>query len=391
MGQPVMTETEQQVRARLDPALAAVIPGPPPLAAIVRDGRRIRVRKRIRSAAGLVAAAALVVVAMLTLPSALSGPAPVPPLTTHYHVTANPPGPHSPPGLIASGRVDGVSWSVRAELSGAGYFLTGVNIYISKGATGNLPGRYAQGDPVDPFVESFSPGPAIQVEAVRTDVTLVRVRLTDGQALSLRPVAAAGPANASLIAFAVPDDRDVLAIEAFNEHGEIGYAVPWAGHTWFDLGRWLAPGRPALPRPQTAVIGSGTAFGHSWSQLVSVGPWGWCGQGEVTGDGSSEGGGGCIASLPPLPAGQYYQLAGFAGGSAIGQSGLIWSAEVASSVALVELTTRSGQHSWVRPHRLGGLSFVSFSSAIAGPQTVVRWAAYNRHHHQLGRGSAPTT
>jgi hypothetical protein len=232
-------------------------------------------------------------------------------------------------------------------------------------------------------------GPAIQVAGVRADVTLVKVRLTNGQVLSLRPVAAVGASNASVIAFAVPDYRDVLAIEAFGKHGEIGYTVPWTGHSWFMIGRWLRPGQPALPRPQTAVIGAGTAFGHSWSQLVSAGPWGWCGQGDIDGRG---GGGGCITVLPPLRPGQYFQIAGFAGGSAIGQPGLILSAEVADSVAVVELTTHSGQHRWVRPQRVAGRSFISFAQATAtgsDPQIVVGWAAYDRHHHLLeSRGLA---
>jgi len=94
--------------------------------------------------------------------------------------------------------------------------------------------------------------------------------------------------------------------------------------------------------------------------------------------------------LPPLRPGQYYQIAGFAGGSAIGQSGLIASAEVANSVAVIELTNRSGQHSWVRPHRIGGRAFVSFATAINqhAPDAVIRWAAYDGQHHLLGSGPA---
>lgn len=384
MGEPVVTETERQVRARLEPVLDGLIHGPPPLAAIIRDGRRIRVRKRITLAAGLAAAAGLVIAATLALPSILSGPAGVPPLTTHYHVTANPPGPRSRPGLIASGMVNGAPWSVRAKGDGSGYLFTGVGVDtdVSAGSGGNLPSRYAHGNPVE-MVLGSSTGPAIQVDAVRADVSLVQVRLTNGQVLSLRPVAAVGASNASLVAFAMPDYRDVLAIEAFNGRGEISYAVPWTGHMWFMTGRWLKPGQPALPRPQTAVIGSGTAFGHSWRQLMSVGPWGWCGQGDVDGRG---GGGGCTAVLSALRPGQYYQTAGFAGGSAIGQSGLIWSAQVADSVAFIELTTRSGQHIWIRPHRVGGRAFVSFARPAS--QASIRWAAYDRHHRLLGTGSA---
>jgi hypothetical protein len=385
MGEPMMNDTERQLQARLGPALDGLTPRPAPLGAIVRDGRRVKVRKRISLAAGLVAVAAAAVAAILAVPSLLSGSTSVPPLTTHYRVTVNPPAPHSPPGLIASGRVGGVPWSVRADRSGNGYFFSGIGTYVSTG-TGNLPGRFGNGDPVQGFLTSFARS-AIQVLAVRTDVTIVQVLLTNGQVLSLRPVVAAGASNASLVAFAVPDYRDVLAIEAFGKSGEIGYTVPWTGHSFILIGRWLKPGQPALPRPQTAVIGSGTAFGQSWRQLVTAGPWGWCGQGDIGGRG---GGGGCLDVLPPLKAGQYYQIAGFAGGSAIGQSGLIEAAQVADSVAFVELTTRSGQHIWVRPHRVGGQSFISFATAISGsaPQTVTRWVAYDRYHHLLASGSA---
>jgi hypothetical protein len=383
----MMNDTERQLQAGLGPALDRLVPGPPPLAAIVRDGRRVKVRKRISLAAGLVAVAAVVVALSLTLPSLLSNSSSVPPLTTHYRVTANPPGPHSPSGLIASGKVDGAAWSVRAEKRGGEYFLTGVDSYASGGADGILPGRYANGDPVSLFVASFDQQ-AIQVAGVRTDVTLVQVRLTNGQVLSLRPVPAVGASNASLIAFAMPDYRDVLAIEAFGKRGEIAYTVPWTGHTWLTTGRWLKPGQPALPRPQTAVIGAGTAFGHSWSQVLAVGPWGWCGQGNVDGHG---GGGDCTAALTPLRPGQYFELDGLAG-SALGQAGVIFAAEVAGPAAFIEVTTRSGQHTWIRPHRVGGLSFVSFATSTGtGPQTVIGWAAYDRHHHLLASGSVSAT
>ncbi len=377
------TDAERQLQARLGPALDGLLPRPAPLAAIVRDGRRVRARKWISRATGLAAAAAAVTAATLTLPSFFAGPAPAPPLTTHYHVTANVPGPHSPTGLIANGQVNGVPWSVRASFTRLGYFFTGVDTYASPGSD-ILPSRDAQGDPVDDFLQEYGAGRAIQVDAVRADVTLVKVSLTNGQVLSLRPVAAIGPANASLVAFATPDYRDVLAIEAFNKNGEIGYTVPWTGHTWFTIGRWLQPGQPALPQPQTAVIGSGTAFGHSWRELLSVGPWGWCSQGDVDGSGGGEG---CSAALPALRRGQYYQAEGFAE-SVLGKSGVILSAEVADSVATIELTTRSGQHTWIRPHRVGGRSFISFATAIdsQAAQNVIRWAAYDGHHHLLGSG-----
>jgi hypothetical protein len=388
MGEPVKTDMELQLQARLAPALEDLVPGPAPLAAIIRDGRRVRVRRRISLTTGLAAAAVLVIAGSLTLPSLLSRTAVVPPLTTHYHVTVTPPGPKSPNGLIAAGTVNGVPWSVRAERESHGaYLFTGLNIYAST-SIGNLPGRYARGDPLDGILGSLSQS-AYQVEAVRADVVLVHVTLTDGQVLRLLPIAATGARNASLIAFAVPDYRDVVRIEAFGKHGEIGYTVPWTGHSWLYTGRWLKPDQPALPQPRTAVIGSGTAFGQSWRALVAVGPWGWCGNTEV----GSRLGGGCFAGPPPLRRGQYYRAVGFAGGLLFGKSGEIEAAEVADTVVFVELTTRSGQHTWVRPHSVGGRWFVCFSSgtdlrAGSAPLTVVRWAAYDRRHHLLATGSA---
>ncbi len=385
-----MTEVERQLQARLTPVLDELMPGPAPVAAIIRDGRRVRARRRLSSVTGL-AAAAVLVIAAPSLPSLFSGPA-VPPVTAHYHVTVRPPGPSAPSGLIASGMVNGAPWSVRAERGlGRGYMFTGVDIYVSAGARGNLPDRYAHGDPVQMFLGSAT-GPAIQVEAVRTDVTLVWVALTNGQVLALRPIAAISASRARLIAFAVPDYRDVIRITAFSNRSEIGYIVPWTGQSWFSTGRWLRPGQPAFPRPQTAVTGSGTAFGHSWRQIVAAGPWGWCGQGDVDGHGAA---GVCIGALPPLRPGQYYQTAAFASGTVMG-AGLIWSAQVADSVAVVELTTRSGQHLWIRPHRAAGRWFISFSSAInlrsgPAPLTVVRWAAFNQHHHLLAAGPADQT
>ena len=97
---------------RLDSAFAAVDPGAAPVEAAMLTGRKIRNRRR----AGLLAGAvAVVVVAAVGVP-ALTRPDALPqPATSRIRVTVNPPGPHSPAGLIASGLIGSEPWNVSVE------------------------------------------------------------------------------------------------------------------------------------------------------------------------------------------------------------------------------------------------------------------------------------
>ena len=110
---------ERELHERLDAAFEAIIPRPAPIDGAVRRGKAIRIWRRAAMAAG---AAAVVAIGVFAVPSLLhrsAAPAPVAPVVP-TPVTVQPPGPHSPPGLIASGTIDGQGWQFIAAKPGSG-------------------------------------------------------------------------------------------------------------------------------------------------------------------------------------------------------------------------------------------------------------------------------
>jgi hypothetical protein len=90
------------LRENLDSAFAAIDPGPAPVDAAMRNGGKIRNRRRAWAVVGSVAAIGIVAAVFPALARQQAAPAPS---TSHVRVTVNPPGPHSPAGLIASGTI----------------------------------------------------------------------------------------------------------------------------------------------------------------------------------------------------------------------------------------------------------------------------------------------
>src|ERR1700677_569329 len=100
-----------QLRSRLDDAFSAVSPVPAPIEGAIRKGKVIRLRRQAVVAVGVAA----VVAAAVFTPLAVHWGASPPPSTGSYTVTVQPPGPHSPPGEIASGTLNGKSWQLIDE------------------------------------------------------------------------------------------------------------------------------------------------------------------------------------------------------------------------------------------------------------------------------------
>jgi len=109
----VRIDDERDLHGQLEAAFEAITPRPAPIDGAVRRGRAIRVRRRVAVAAG---AAAVVAIGVFAVPSLLhqtASPAPVSPAKP-YTGTVQAPGPHSAPGLIASGTIDGQRWQFTA-------------------------------------------------------------------------------------------------------------------------------------------------------------------------------------------------------------------------------------------------------------------------------------
>jgi len=274
----VRINDERDLHERLEAALEAITPRPAPIDGAVRRGRATKVRRRAAVAAG---AAAVVVIGVFAVPTLLhrsAAPSPVAP-TGSYTVTVQAPGPHSPPGEIALGTIDGQGWQFIAARPG-GAPGRGAQLFTTSGpAFGGHAGSQAdaalavyEAAPVS-FLELTCGPVQVQYGAVQADVTYVAVRLDNGSVLILHPVAVYG---VRAVAFAIPVGAKIIEATAYSRHGAIAAAIPFNDPSGTaDFGVWLKPGQHGLARA-SGRIGSGTFHGSAWSATAYLGPWGIC-------------------------------------------------------------------------------------------------------------------
>jgi hypothetical protein len=280
----VRIDDERDLHGQLEAAFEAITPRPAPVDGAVRRGRAIRVRRRVAVAAG---AAAVVAIGVFAVPSLLhqtAAPAPAAPAGP-YTVTVQAPGPHSAPGLIASGTIDGKRWQLTEAKPASGGPPGSPPVTTSGPAFGGNatfgPALAAHSpDPVSFFYGLTAGNVQVQYGAVQADVTQVAVRLDNGTVLILHPVEVYG---VRAVAFAVPAGAGIVDATAYSRHGEIAAAIPFnAPGGVAAFGVWLTPGQHGLARA-SGRIGSGTANGIAWSVTAYLGPWGICIQAPATG------------------------------------------------------------------------------------------------------------
>ncbi len=231
-----MTIDERDLHERMEAAFEAISPHPAPIDDAMRGGRAIRVRRRMALAVGVAAVAAAAVFSVPALLHRSAAPAPTSP-AEQYTVTVQPPGPGSPPGVIALGTIDGQRWWIIADRAGADYTHPGQQDIIIEGPAAGGPGGSDQYVP--PLSTAGSAGPVsfiaitsgsnqIQVGAVQADVSYVTVRLGSGTVLVLHPVTVYGT---RAVAFAAPARAEITEVAAYSRHSEIAFAVPfnWPG------------------------------------------------------------------------------------------------------------------------------------------------------------------
>jgi hypothetical protein len=116
----VSADHEGDLRERLDRAFGAIVPAAAPVDRAVRRGTMIRMRRRAAAVAGTATAVAAGVAAIVVLTRQSASLTPVTPIVSPggYTVTVQPPGPHAPAGLIASGTINGQAWEVTADQPG---------------------------------------------------------------------------------------------------------------------------------------------------------------------------------------------------------------------------------------------------------------------------------
>lgn len=287
---------ETRLRSELGSALDELNPGPLPLNAVIRRGRATVLRKRAAAAAAVL----LVAAAAVTVPGLLRH------LGQHpYHVSVTSPGRTSDPHLIASGRlitdVNNIPWSVEGLGTGRQFHLHWhvygiIHIYQGGQYVGDVHGgsyNDSYGSPAIPaspasLFDVADSEPDLIALRVRPEVLRVVVSLSNGQTVTLRPVAVLGRGYPSFVAIAVPDETSIRQISAYSATGELGYTVPigtvrllpthynFDPSGSFEILRWLKPNQPPVPRRADYKIGQGTAYGAYWDQYINVSPSGTC-------------------------------------------------------------------------------------------------------------------
>lgn len=366
---------ERQFSARLSAVLDDHTPSPLPLGAVVSQGRAVRFRRRLTAIiSALVAVAALVSAPAVV--TALAGPA-HPVASTHYHVAVHPPGKGAKKGVIATGSVDEVRWTVSAayDARSANLCFAGAGLGV-KDCSADAPPAAPQrsGAPLQAQV-TMAFHPLVAVWSVRADVVRVNVAFTNGQMVTLHPVAALGRSHPRFIALGAPGAAAVTRMSAYSVSGEIAYAIPFTraldskavggGDAEIQTSRWLKPDRPPLPRAATYTIGSGLVNGRHWAEHLYLGPWGTC----VDGAGY---GGVCIGKvgLRLLAGGPARQLASAYVDSSIGYRVVIASAEA----SYLTLRLADGRSVRVAVVHVAGISFAAFVTTPSAD--VVRWTAH---------------
>jgi hypothetical protein len=350
----------------LNTALAAVEPGAAPVEAAMLTGRKIKNARRAGLLAGAVAVvvAAVVGVPALTRPDALPQPA-----TSRIRVTVNPPGPHSPAGLIASGLIGSAPWNVSLKSPSSNNCVSGGYGMSITECAGD------QGQPTAAAPIGFggeggdgSPVPVnITFGEVRKDVVSVRVELSGGTVLTLHPVEVDG---ARFVAFASPVSVPVDSVTAYSRSGAIATAIPFDPPGWIvpTFEAWLRPGQ-AVPARVTGTFGSGTVQGKPWRVTAHLGPWGTC---LTVGHDAA-----CFGS-------QRRPATGWAEGT---DSWVVGTA--ADSVSYVVITLRDGSTVRAEATAVGRQKYwgVPLSSS---QQAGSRWTAYDASGQAVASGPVPT-
>jgi len=347
----------------LSTALAAVAPGAAPVEAAMLTGQRIKNRRR----AGLLAGAVAVVVAAAVGVPALTRQQALPtPATGHIRVTVNPPGPHSPAGLIASGLIGSEPWRVSvtsASSDDCAFEGNGLSTYACAGnqvqPTAAAPITF-QGEGGD-----GSPVPVnITLGEVWKSVVSARVELSDGTILTLHPAQVGG---SRFVAFASPVSVPIDSVTAYSRSGAIATTIPFVppGGLLPSFEAWLRPGQP-VPARVTGTFGSGTAQGKPWRATAYLGPWGTCLTVGHDGD--------CFGS-------QRRPATGWAGGSDTWVVGT-----AADSVSYLVITLKDGSTVRAEATAVGRQKFWGLPLS-SSQQAGSHWTAYDDAGQTVASGS----
>jgi len=360
-------DDERELRGRLDGVLEAITPSPAPVAATLRRGRTIRTRRRVGVAAGLAAAIGIALAAPGLVHQVVRHQ-PVTPPQQKWVLTVYPPGPHPSPGEIAWGTINGKRWQIVVT---SGSAPDGQCLMVGGQPAACGPAATASQDPSLPVNLTGVGQNALsyQFGVVQPDVARVVVALADGTKLTLHPYRRYGQ---RWVGFVVPTSLAIVSSTVYSEHAELAYAIAYDS----ELVTWLRPGEPGLPRA-AYVIGSGVVNGVTWSEVVHVGPWGYC----LVSYAPQTSGSAC---LPAQPASGYGNT--LRGSGTFGGPGVLMDGTASPAVAYVVGTLTGGGTVRARAVDAAGPRFWAW--VVPPGQRLRRVVFYSASGHQVAVQSA---
>jgi len=399
-------DDERDLRDQLTTAIDRYAPGPVIVPDLVRRGRRLRKRRRAGAAAVIVSVVAAAAVVIWLAPRSAPRPAPASP--GRYTVTVHAARPARPlpvtfdnaqvSGLVAYGQVSNRRWWLRLDEQAGVLYVSGPGVESSFDVgDGGVDPPSSSGPPAT--LVSNGGSPWIDSGVVRSDVAYLTVKLTNGQTLTVRPVALFGRRYASYVAFGLPFSSALTQITAYSARGELAYAIPFTSDGLLQI-RWIPAGK-AAPGQASYQVGSGTLAGKAWSERLDTGPWGICQ--VIFGAFRDLPAAGC--DFQPLKPGQVAQAPDGrvfnlftvplpARGQRIEPA--VELAQAAPDVSYLILTRADGSTFRAPAVLAGGRRYSAFVTSMyfpgVGPRipplAVTRWAAYDSAGRELGSGPA---
>jgi hypothetical protein len=353
------TDNEREIRGRLDAALGIIDPPGPPVNAVLRRGRSIRLRRRAAVAAGLAAVVGL----GIALPGLIGHVRAAPTLQHTYRVTVNPVR-DTPGKLVFSGTFNRKPWQFDFQWNKGNVMQDGPA--VSSDDMGDLPldgqlGWFNEGSN-----GSGADAELMVMGRVGQDVSRLALNEPDGQTINLYPARWHGQRWTGVM---IPAHQTLRSVVAYSGRRELGYAIPFRDNT---INNWLKPGQHGLARQQ-ARIAAGVLNGRRWRYEGYAGPWGICFRG-------SPGGGSCGARQRPV-----HLLNWLSCGSFDGSGSTIWSGQTPSDVSYLKFGLSDGSVQRVASVSLAGNRY--FALVYGGHRHLTGWTAYGTLGQVLGSGS----
>jgi hypothetical protein len=384
---------EADLRQRLEADLGAVMPSVVPTEAILGQGKTIRHRHRQRQAwgAGTAGVTALTVAAGL-LGHALLSPTPTangqhPP--TRHTVTVYSSAHDKATGMIGSGTVDGIAWTVAYQPGEVGGYLehVGTGAPDTANPDGYL-GRTSGPQPTlaNPLSEiagsgetpygNYPEGLYFYTAPVPRQVNRLVIAFTDGESATIPAVPA--PVD-RFVAFLVPQGLGMSRITVYLDSGaELGYSIPFNGNGYPLINSWYTPNQQPTIATGEQTMG-GTSDGTAWKIRVWAGPFGICSSLTMppvyTGDSA------CAPPAVPAP-GSIGPIASTEGGT----SGLVVYAPVNPDVAKVVAVLHGGGSVTMPLAHVGGIGY--YADVFPVGVTLSSIIAYDTAGHVLATATS---